>query len=751
MLLVVAVARLQQQQQQQQQQQYVCPPAAQSQHRNSTYPSIAATATVATGIATAMYYYYSDDGSDGNNDNNDENQSSGWIAWIRSLFVPATVLARAAAAAPNEEDQPSNVKYQVNVETKPSSADESDADDNNDDDDKTLSGTRPTVALVDESPTMFFLKLLLPDLFLLAIAVAASFGSAICNVRIPLLLGDLANLVSRSAADGDLTSVSIADLQLPALRLISIYTLQAGFTFIYITLLSLVGERLAERLRLRLFNSLLRQDVAFFDAHRTGEVLTRLTADVQDFKSSFKMIISTGLRSGTQFVGSVVALLTISSRLTTVLVIIIPAIVGAGAIFGSVLRRLSRLAQSQVAIAAATAEEALGNIRTVRAFAMEDREEAVFTREVDRSRSLNVILGAGIGVFQAVSNLAINGIVLAVLYVGGTFVVNREITAGNLTSFLVATQSIQRSLSQLSILFGAVVRGMSAGARVHEYIRLQPTIPVRGGISLDNVVGDIEFRNVSFRYPTRPEQLVLDQLNLRVKPGTVLALCGASGGGKSTIAALLERFYDPVLGQVLLDGFDIRTLDPSWLRGELIGYINQEPVLFAGSIRDNIRYGRPNATDAEIEYAALQANADGFIRNFPNGYDTIVGERGVTVSGGQRQRIAIARQGSNFDGTKSTFAILKDPKILILDEATSALDAQSEKLVQEALDRLMKGRTVVVIAHRLSTIQRADCIGVVYGGRIVELGRHQELMARKGLYSELVQRQMQKESDAKSH
>lgn len=281
------------------------------------------------------------------------------------------------------------------------------------------------------------------------------------------------------------------------------------------------------------------------------------------------------------------------------------------------------------------------------------------------------------------------------------------------------------------ICLSQMVRGMSAGARVFEYLTLEPTVPLTGGgrIPLKSLTGRVDFMNISFSYPTRPGNQILKKFNLTLPPCRTVAIVGESGGGKSTVAALLERFYDPSSGVVMLDGLDIRTLDPSWLRGHVIGFISQEPVLFGTSVMENIRFGKPSATDAEVMTAAKQANAHNFITGFPDRYNTVVGERGVTLSGGQKQRIAIAR------------ALIKNPSILILDEATSALDAESERVVQEALDRATTGRTVLIIAHRLSTIQRADLICVMSNGRIVEAGTHLELLSKGGLYAELIKRQ----------
>lgn len=568
-----------------------------------------------------------------------------------------------------------------------------------------------------------------PQILALIGAVVLAFGAAVLNIEIPLLLGDLVNVVARFLREQSDTYVR--DIRGPALKLLGLYGLQGVLTSGYIVLLSRVGERVAADMRKTLFATLLRQDVAFFDANKTGQLVNRLTTDIQEFKSSFKLVVSQGLRSVTQTIGCFVSLYVISPKLTGMMVVVLPCLVGAGALIGSFLRRLSRLAQEQVSKATGVADEALGNVRTVKAFSMEEREQQLYAFEVEKSCELNETLGSGIAVFQGLSNVVLNCIVLGTIFAGGSLMAGDEMSPGDLMSFLVASQTVQRSLASISILFGQMVRGMSSGARVFEYLSLEPTIPLSGGgrIPYHSLVGKVDFMNVYFSYPTRPGQQILKNLCLTLPPCKTVAIVGESGGGKSTVAALLERFYDPTSGVIMLDGLDIRTLDPSWLRRQVIGFINQEPVLFGSSVMENIRFGKPEASDAEVINAAKQANAHRFITSFPEGYNTVLGERGATLSGGQKQRIAIAR------------ALIKNPSILVLDEATSALDAESERVVQEALDRATTGRTVLVIAHRLSTIQGADLICVMSNGRIVEAGTHLELLRKGGLYADLIRRQ----------
>uniref|UniRef100_A0A671TZT7 Mitochondrial potassium channel ATP-binding subunit n=1 Tax=Sparus aurata TaxID=8175 RepID=A0A671TZT7_SPAAU len=563
-----------------------------------------------------------------------------------------------------------------------------------------------------------------PQLFALLGAVVLAFCTAILNIKIPLMLGDLVNVVAGYLREHTRNYLHWS--------LITSFV-QGLLTSGYIILLSRVGERVAADMRKTLFASLLRQDVAFYDANKTGQLVNRLTADIQEFKSSFKLVISQGLRSITQTVGCFVSLYLISPQLTGLTVVVLPCLVGAGALFGSFLRKLSRLAQEQVAKATGVADEALGNVRTVKAFAMEERELQLYAYEVDKSCDLNENLGAGIAVFQGLSNITLNCIVLGTIFAGGTLIASSEMSPGDLMSFLVASQTVQRYKTQppISYLLLQMVRGISSGARVFEYLSLKPTIPLSGGgrIPYHSLTGRVDFMDISFSYPTRPGHQILSRFNLTLPPSKTIAIVGESGGGKSTVASLLERFYDPASGVIMLDGLDIRTLDLSWMRGQVIGFINQEPVLFGSSVMENIRFGKPEATDAEVINAAKQANAHRFITAFPDGYNTIVGERGATLSGGQKQRIAIAR------------ALIKNPSILVLDEATSALDAESERVVQEALDRATRGRTVLIIAHRLSTIQGADLICVMSNGRIVEAGSHLELLSKGGLYSDLIRRQ----------
>ncbi|KAK1134434.1 hypothetical protein K0M31_007224 [Melipona bicolor] len=578
-----------------------------------------------------------------------------------------------------------------------------------------------------------FLEYLYPYFWQLLIALSSAMVVAVLNIWIPQHVGNVINVLTKICQTRGEDSLKTVLLQLtePAFALARMYVAQALFTFVYIYTLSHVGERIAMNLRQDLFKSIIMQDITFFDNNRSGEIVSRLTTDIQDFKSTFKICISQGLRSTTQIIGCVVSIIGISPQLTAATVLSLPTIILIGTLLGRGLRKLSIEAQNQLAKSTDVCEEAIQNIRTVKAFAAEEKEIDMFCKETALGATLYEKLGLGIGLFQGGTNLFLNGILLCTLYFGGHLLSTGQLSAGELMAFLMATQTIQKSLSQLSLLFGSYVRGISAGARVFEYLEMPPSNQMVSGqvITDQSLAGNITFKNVKFSYPTRPDHVILKNFNLHIPAGKTVAIVGSSGNGKSTIAALLERFYDVNDGSITIDGKDLKSLNAGYLRGNVLGYINQEPILFATSIMENIRYGKPDATNEDVIEAAKEANAHEFIMNFPNKYNTQVGERGAQLSGGQKQRVAIAR------------ALLKRPSILILDEATSALDYESERIVQKALDNVTQGRTVVVIAHRLSTIKNADIIVVLQRGVIAEMGTHTELIKKKGLYYTLVNEQ----------
>ena len=494
-------------------------------------------------------------------------------------------------------------------------------------------------------------------------------------------------------------------------------------------LFSLAGERGVKRVREQLFHSLVSQEVAFFDGQRTGDLQSRLASDTASLQGLLSSQLSTALRNVVQVIGALALLFYTSVRLTGVMLAVVPAVAFGAVFYGRKIRGLARKSQDALADAGHVAEESLSAIRTVRAFAAEDAEDRRYGAAVTTAFGFARTRAAAGSIFMGATYTGIYAAIALVLGYGGSLVAAGELTAGALTAFLVYTLLIAMGLGTLAEIWAESMRGLGAAERVFELIDRAPAMLLRGGRTLEKVAGRLAYEAVQFTYPARPDTEVLHGVDLLVEPGEVVALVGPSGSGKSTLGSLLVRLYDPSAGRLTLDGVDLRDLDPSWLRSQ-IGVVSQEPVLFSTTIAENVRYGRPGATDAEVRDALRNANALAFVLGFPDGLDTMVGERGQQLSGGQKQRIAIAR------------AILKDPRLLLLDEATSALDAESEALVQEALGRLMRGRTSIVIAHRLSTVVGADRVVVIDGGKVVEQGRHAALVGQRGAYARLVERQV---------
>ena len=553
-------------------------------------------------------------------------------------------------------------------------------------------------------------------------------GAAIVFLVISSASGLAFPIVIRAVIDGAVVTHDALRIDQAAMIMAAILLANGISTALRYMLFNLGGERVVARLRKQAYRSLLLQEIAFFDRHPTGELTSRLSTDAAVIQETLSGNFSVGLQSAASVIGGVVMLVYTSPQLAALTLVVVPPLTGAAFLYGRVLRRLSRAVQRGLAECNRIAEETISGVRTVRTFAAEEREVTRYGRAVDVVLALarHQVLAAG--GWMGATAIAGYGAIVLVLWYGGHLVVAHELTAGALASFLVYTLFISMSLSTLSEKWAELMRAAGAADGLFELLDRSPAMASTGGKVLTALDGQIEFRDVHFTYPSRANAPVLRGIDFTFRPGEVIALVGRSGAGKSTIAGLLSRLYDPTSGTVSVDGIPQQDLDASWLRRQ-VGIVSQEPVLFSCSIAENIGYARENATPAEIELAAKMANAHDFIQGFPDGYATLVGERGVQLSGGQKQRVAIAR------------ALLKDPRILILDEATSALDAESEALVQEALQRLMKGRTTLVIAHRLSTIKNADRVLVMERGVMVQSGRHTALVKEDGLYRRLVERQ----------
>lgn len=550
------------------------------------------------------------------------------------------------------------------------------------------------------------------------------FIASVTILAVPLLVGRIVDATFTEKSD------QRAQLRTTVVEMIIIVTISSIFTGLRGYLYNTAGERVVTRLRSQLFGAIAIQDIAFFDETKSGELVNRLASDCTVLQNTVTVNISMGLRSIISLISSIFLLFFISWKMTLVILCFVPPLVIAAVIFGRWLKKISKDYQEALAKSSDIAVEAFTNIRTVRNFAQEEFEIKTYdsavntTFQLAKTRSKAYGLMMGLGTF--IANLAVG----AVLWYGGSLVIDGTFSPGDLTSFIIYSVSMATSIGTVTSLYSDFMKAIGSSERVFELLDREPKVHWKGGRGLNKIKGELKMENVRFSYPSRPDIEVLRGINLTLDPGKIIALVGPSGGGKTTIVSLLEMFYYPNSGRITLDGYNLRDLDPQNFR-KYIGVVSQEPMLFGTTIAKNIAYGIPDVPIEKIIEYSKMANAHDFISTFPDQYDTLVGERGLRLSGGQKQRVAIAR------------ALLLDPSILLLDEATSALDAESEYLVQDALDKLMKGRTVLVIAHRLSTVKNADLVCVVDKGVIIESGKHDELLEKGGLYTLLVQRQLQ--------
>jgi ABC transporter fused permease/ATP-binding protein len=535
---------------------------------------------------------------------------------------------------------------------------------------------------------------------------------------------------ARYAIDVGMHSKQTHDLDLIVVGLLVLFAANAVLVWLRHYSISWLGERVVADLRSMVVDRLITLPLAWFYERRSGELVGRLASDVTVVEDVVGSDLSMATRNSVQMIGALIMLFVIDVKLTLLMLAIVPPIVLSTMVFGRKIRSMTRGVQDQLAQVSGQVQESIGAIATVQAFGAERREAAKYRSGVEHAFAKTLELVKWRAWFFSTAMTGGYVGIAAVVWLGGRALIAGTLSAGDLTSFFLYTFIVAGAVADLAGLWGSLQRAAGATDRLFAVIDTEPEIRDPDVVTpLPAGRGAITLEGVSFSYPARPEVMVLDRVDLVIQPGESIAVVGTSGAGKSTILSLLYRFYDVDAGRVLFEGVDVRELALGELRGAL-AMVAQEPVLFSGSIRDNISYGKKGASHDEIEQAARDANAHDFITSFPEGYDTVIGERGTKLSGGQKQRIALAR------------ALIANPRVLILDEATSNLDAESEAAVQTALARIMADRTTIIVAHRLSTVRDADRIIVIEGARIVEQGAHDELMERRGIYRRLVEHQL---------
>jgi ABC-type multidrug transport system fused ATPase/permease subunit len=546
--------------------------------------------------------------------------------------------------------------------------------------------------------------------------------TSLTGLIFPYVVGDLIGNLNLPQSSPD-PFWEMKSLNALLILLIAIFVAQAIFSYFRVYIFNWVTENALNGLRKDAFSHILSLPMSFFNANKTGELTSRLGSDITTLQESITTTLAEAVRQTLTIIGGVIFISFISLKLTLIMLSSLPVVIIITIILGKFIKRLSKKVQENVARSTQQAEEAFGEISVVKSFSSEEKEANKFGKIANDIRNVAINAVRFRALFISFIILFMTGTIAFVIWYGASMKQSGEISSAAFTQFLMYTIILGMSMGSLPNMIGRLIQAIGSTEKLMDIIDTTNEQPEIGTKEIPN--GDIEIKNLSFQYPSRPDVTVLNDLNLIIPKGSKTALVGGSGAGKTTIVQLLMRFYQWEKGEILLDGKDIKTMNLRALRSKM-AWVPQEISLFNGSILENIAYGKEHSTEEEVIAAAKQANAHEFIMNFPEGYQTEVGNRGIQLSGGQRQRVAIAR------------AILKDPQLLILDEATSNLDSESEKLVQDALENLLKGRTSIIIAHRLSTIKDADKILVLNQGKIIEQGGHQELLDKDGVYKKML-------------
>lgn len=656
-----------------------------------------------------------------------DSQGSDAVLLVNGLQEDEEMISLTSESSDSSDDSDSDDEKD---DSDSSGSSDSDSDDN--EEKKSKKGKRKKSSETDKPSTgstvAKLLKQSLPDWPLICAATVFLLVATISQSLLPLYTGKVIDGIAIQKNADEAHRAIIIMLILSVVSAVC-----SGFRG---GIFNLTCARLNIRLRNRLFSSVVRQNMAFFDTTRTGDITSRLTSDTEKMSDLIGLNINVFARSIAKAIGVLFFMFKLSWKLTILTLVCLPVIVIISYVYGNYYEKLSKKVQTSLAKVNDVAEEVCSSMKTVRSFGWEAEEAANYRDKFKTTYKLQIKESVAYAGYQMTTSLLELSSVVALLFYGGYLVLNSELSAGALVSFILYCEELGNCIEDVGDVFTGLMSAAGAAEKVFKWIEREPDpMIVEEKSSPATLKGEVEFQDVSFTYPSRPDCTVLKQVSFTAKPGEVVALVGPSGGGKSSCVSLVERFYQPDSGVILLDGEPLNTFNHKFLHDH-ISLVSQEPVLFARSIRDNVKYGLPNCTDDKVEEAAVAANAHDFISALPRGYGTSTGEKGQQLSGGQKQRIAIAR------------SLVRQPKILLLDEATSALDAESEHILQQSLVRAMSDCTVLVVAHRLSTVENATRIVVIDEGKVIEEGSHAELLAANGLYAQLVQRQLHHSSDA---